>query len=192
MTDQRRWKLRILTSLLSITTLAVMLPVAAGAATSESTSPMLVFGTSDEVPGAFSVVYRNDTGVAMRIDTRALPEGTYTVWFVIWNDPAECATLPCGLADIGVPGSAIGFATGGLVPSRNGKFTPAAGLTVGDPTNMLFGTLTAPHDAEVHLVVQWHGPIVPELVHAQIQSPPGGACHPDTGCPDLQSSIHEP
>jgi hypothetical protein len=153
---------------------------------------MNVFDSSQRIPGAFSILHRNDTGVAMRIDTRALPVGTYTVWWVIWNDPAECATLPCGPGDIGAPGNAIGFAVGGIQPSRNGKFTPAAGLTVGDPTNMLFGMLTDPHSAEIHLVVQWHGPIVPEIVHLQIQSPPGGACHPDTGCPDLQSSIHLP
>ena len=191
MTEQYRRKLRILTLLLSITTLAFMLPATAGAATSESTSPMLVFGTSDQIPGAFSVVYRNDTGVAMGIDTRDLPVGTYTVWWVIWNDPSQCASVPCSPADVGtVEGSAVGFATGGLLPSNNGKFTPAAGLTVADATNMLFGTLTAPHDAEIHLVVQWHGPILPEVVHEQIQSPPGGTCN--TECPDLQGSIHLP
>jgi len=178
---------------LTITALAVVLPATAGAATSSSKSPMNVFDTTQKIPGAFSVLYRNDTGAAMRIDTRDLPSGTYTVWWIIWNDPGVCSAVPCGLGDLFKPGNDLGFATGGIVASANGKFTPAAGLTAGDLTNMLVGVgLTDPHDAEIHLVVQWHGPIVPEVVHEQMQSPPGGTCHPETGCPDLQSSIHLP
>jgi hypothetical protein len=154
---------------------------------------MNVFDTTKKIPGAYSVLHRNDTGVALEIDTRALPEGTYTVWWVIWNDPGECAAVPCGLGDLFVPGNDLGFATGGLVSSRNGKLHVASGLSVDDLTNMLLGVgLTDPHAAEIHMVVQWHGPIVPEVVHEQLQSPPGGTCHPDTGCPDLQSSIHLP
>jgi hypothetical protein len=179
---------------LTITALAVVLPATAGAATSSSESPMNVFDTIQKIPGAFSVLYRNDTGAAMRIDTRDLPSGTYTVWWIIWNDPGVCSAVPCGLGDLFKPGNDLGFATGGIVASANGKFTPAAGLTVGDLKNMLLGVgLTDPHGAEIHLVVQWHGPIDPEVVHLQMQSPPGGTCNPPvTGCQDLQSSIHLP
>lgn len=184
---------RFLFSLLGIIALAVMLPAASDAAVSRSRSPMNVFDTTQEIRGAFSVLYRNDTGVAIEINTRDLPRGTYTVWFVIWNDPGECATVPCGVGDLFVPGNDLGFATGGMVSNRKGKLLVAGGLTAGDLTNMLLGVgLTDPHGAEIHLVVQWHGPIVPEVVHLQLQSPPGGTCHPSTGCPDLQSSIHLP
>ena len=129
---------------------------------------------------------RTPDGVHGRIMTKVSTAGDpYTLWIVVFNNPAECATSPCSANDLGnidVGGSvfngsgAISASDGGL--KANGK--PAGGGVVNFdfilpahplPTGlfMLFG-----HDrngldtgngygAEIHLVIDKHPPIMPGM-----------------------------
>ena len=135
------------------------------------------------VPDARAQLGRTPNGISAQINTRDLDRGAYTVWWIVWNDPSEC-TNGCGEDDLGVPGNFVGFATGGGVgASGNGGF--GASLRVGDegvPGETLLVSndgmgLTDPADAEVHLVVRYHGPIVPAEMPGQIKTF-AGACTP--------------
>lgn len=139
---------------------------------------------------AVSKLVRNDHGVSMTIDTIDLLPGAYTNWFVIFNDPSECAQVPCSPAD--GPSSVL-FATGNVV-DESGEGGFAAHLSVGDTSGALFGPgLTDARGAEVHLVVRYHGPTVPALMPAQINSINGGCNAPGLyDCVDLQAAIHVP
>ena len=54
----------------------------------------------------------------------------HTVWWVIWNNPEKCSTNPCGLADLGIPGNAVIYATG-FVTGESGAISVTADLAAG-------------------------------------------------------------
>ena len=146
---------------------------------------------------AVSKLVRTNHGVSMTIDTNGLEPGAYTNWFVIFNHPENCATFPCGEGDVdpgdgnGV-GSSVLFATGNVVDSSGlGGF--AAHLSEGNTKGALFGPgLLDARAAEVHLVVRYHGPMIPALMPAQINSV-GGGCGPGLfACEDVQAAVHVP
>jgi hypothetical protein len=146
---------------------------------------------------AVSSLVRTRHGVSMTLNTNMLDPGTYTNWFVIFNDPGACATFPCTGADVdpsnanGV-GSSVLFATGNVVgASGNGGF--AAHLSEGDTTGALFGPgLLDSRAAEVHLIVRYHGPVIPALMPAQINSVDGGCGPMLFDCDDVQAAVHLP
>ena len=76
-----------------------------------------------------SDLVRTVDNISMNIDTTDLPIGTYTVWWVIFNNPAGCSDGECGENDV-LPAnvnpeaevSAL-WATGEIVgPDRSGHF----------------------------------------------------------------------
>ena len=114
-----------------------------------------------------SDLVRTIDDISMNIDTTDLPIGAYTVWWVIFNNPAGCSDGECGENDVlPPPGTAEAevsalWATGGIVgPDRGGHFS--ARLGVGKdaaPGQVLFGDgVTNPMGAEVHIIVRYHGP----------------------------------
>ena len=145
-------------------------------------------------PGvAVSKLVRTSHGVSMTIKTNTLEPGTYTNWFVIFNDPTKCLNDPCvPPADLfvdGVDGSLV-FATGNVV-GASGKGGFAAHLSEGDIRGALFGPgLLDARVAEVRLTVRYHGPVIPALMPAQINSF-GGGCSVFK-CDDVQTAIHQP
>lgn len=146
---------------------------------------------------AVSNLVRTGHGVSMTIRTNKLEPGAYTNWFVIFNDPLSCMTIPCGEDDLdpddknGV-GSSVLFATGNVV-GASGKGGFAAHLSEGDTNGALFGPgLIDSRVAEVHLIVRYHGPVIPALMPAQINSV-GGGCGPMLfDCDDVQAAVHVP
>jgi hypothetical protein len=152
-------------------------------------------GTSVDSGVAVSNLVRTNNGVSMTIDTSDLDPGAYTNWFVIFNNPDYCAAFPCGEGDLdpgdgnGV-GSSVLFATGNVVDSSGlGGF--AAHLSEGDTSGALFGPgLLDARAAEVHLIVRYHGPVIPALMPAQIDSVEGGCFVFD--CVDVQAAVHLP
>lgn len=170
--------------------------VAVSAASSMTVSPVEAHPTDPREPGgsATSTLYRNEGGIAASIETKGLDEATYTVWWVLFNNPQYCASNPCTGADLPANGgdprvqASVLFAAGGFV-GANGRGLFGAGLAVGDTSRALFGPgLIAPETAEVHLMVRTHGPLDMESVHLQV-STPGGGC-PANGCKDQQFTIH--
>lgn len=198
---------------------AAIVPFAASAQDENiSVSPVYNFADNSEVEGGWSSVRYYDNGVAMTLHTAGLEPGSaYTVWWVIFNDPASCSGGACNMDDIfvvdenGVPvrdeqgqrimapealdnaNVSIQFAAGGAV-SENGKADFAASLGLGAVPGIIYGPgLLDPQTSEVHLVVRTHGPIIDELFDDQIVTF-GGGCEPMDAapCDDVQYTFHLP
>ena len=178
-------------SLLSVLAAAVL---SAGV----TTTSILRFSDRSTVDGASSTLVRNDAGITMTFLTSDLDSGaTYTIWWIIFNNPEHCATPhACAGGDLAPRGgdpavqSSVGLATGRIVlGSGVGEF--GAHLAPGDATGFRFGPgLIDPMKAEIHLVVRTHGPPIPGMEDDQTSSLNAG-CPPNT-CEDHQFAIHIP
>ena len=154
------------------------------------------FGNPDApIQGSSVNLKRTEDGVSIKVNTKDLPPGEYTNWWVIFNNPAECdSPFSCGEGDLGdtVVGTAVFFATGGSVgPNGEGKFNadlvketlpvgPGNSKVVGPPTNA--NGLLFPLTAEIHYVIRYHGPFVAEDLLQD--STLGGGCTPGSTAPD--------
>lgn len=168
--------------------LALAVPVAAwaGSATHQDAELHAFPGTGVSAPeeGTAHLV-RNDHGVRTRIRARHLTPGVYTLWWVVWNAPEECATpFACDEGDLTNPdvGLDIGFG-GGRIVGANGNLNLAASLRedtdlTGFPQE--FGLaltnegLTDARHAEVHLVLRTHGEPIDGMVDEMLHSFNGG------------------
>ena len=135
----------------------------------------------------------------MTFHSQGLTPGTVaTAWWVFFNDPKECATDPCRVADLLTnPASqpSLLYAAGRVVGPDGaldmGSFR-AAGDTTGGESFPPFPA-TNPKHAQVHIVIRTHGPALladPAALALQLTTFNGG-CPPNT-CANVQVSIHEP
>ena len=138
----------------------------------------------EQVDGGQAWLRTNDNEVQLRLKTAELePNTAVTIWWVIFNNPEQCAGYPdteCGLADLENPEVAaeITYATGAVV-GRNGRARFAAKLATGHTAQEWFGNgLTNPTGAEIHVIVHSHGPVIPELRDDMISTFRGG-CRDD-------------
>jgi hypothetical protein len=107
----------------------------------------------------------------------------YTVWWVIWNNPKQCASNPCGMGDLGVPGNVAIYATG-FVTGESGAMSVVAELSAGKLPSGMYVHPGIPgvlqwgrgQRAEIHMLVESHGSILPGSVDIQI-SEDLGACN---------------
>lgn len=170
----------------------------AAAASGSGREPVYRFADGQPVSGAWSQVQRTDAGASFALTTRELTQGhSVTVWWVIFNEPANC-THPtpfsaCGAGDLppfGGDDSAITsvlYAAGHVI-GESGKASFAGALAVGDNDEALFGPgLIDPHGAEIHLVVRDHGNVPPQDRSDAIHQ--FGVCNPS--CTDLQFSVQQ-
>lgn len=185
MFTRRPLRFSIVFALVCLLTGAFSLSAAAAPAVAQS-SGVYWFADASPVPGAWSTLRRNDNGVTMTLHTTGLdPGATYTVWWVVFNNPAACThgagDLQCGEGDLApfggdpaVMSSAL-WATGHVV-GNDGVATFAARLNVGRTHGqVLFGDgLLNAHQAEIHLVVRSHGAPIPGMVKAQTHTFEGG------------------
>jgi hypothetical protein len=213
---RQRLRIKVAVALSAIAMLVLSSPALASSA-DRSTSPVYWFDESgnptDQVAGESRLV-RTDHGISMDLRTTGLEPGhTYTVWWVIFNDPSACEVpYMCGPGDILVmnpeaeAAGVVGYAAGNVV-GNNGSFNAGARLNIGDSSGFLESSflgiehdgLTAPRDAEVHLIVRSHGPLVPAWIPRQIQSFGGGCLGLDPllddgegfPCFDPQFSVHQ-
>ena len=181
-----------------------------------SQSDVYDFATMD-LKGSSKLV-RTPNGISMTLHTSDVNSGdAVTVWYVIFNNPSECGSSPCGEADIFNPATRtdVVYAAGHVVGNGN-NFNVSGHRAAGDNSgsvlpflNALLGTtlesvgLEDPTGAEVHLVVRSHGEAIPELLPDMFQTfnggciyPPGvptvfGSPGPNT-CQDIQFAIHQP
>lgn len=193
-------------SLLMVAALAfigVAYATSGAAAQPISRSPVIWFQApghelGEPVPHAFSTLLRRETSVSAELHTSQLTPGyTYTLWWVVFNNPDACeantsgepGVPPCGLPDVaaalgghGNPAEiGILFAGGGVV-GPTGRVNIGTILdvdsTIGCQTANLFAALctplTNPMGAQVDLVLHDHGPPVPGLVDEQTGSFEGG------------------
>lgn len=181
----------------------------AGAAVHQN-SDVRWFADGEVVEGASASLLRNPSGVRMTIKTNDLTAGdTFTIWWVIFNNPDECENpvgelTECSEPDLFNPatGPSILYAAGNIV-GGNGKSNFGGALQVNDidgcqppwdGLDLCGDGLEDPYDAEIHLVVRTHGPKVPGMVDEQINTF-AGACTPESSfgagdgpneCADLQ------
>ncbi len=147
--------------------------------------------------GGESHLTRTDDSLFIVVESCDLvPGDAYTLWWVVFNDPTECASHPCTGFDFGnsLVGGSVGNASGNIAKSDGTmEFGGALRQDAGeDGHEILFGDmLTAdPHDAEVHIVVQSHGQgrggekLRQQLTYFEANCTPV--------CADLQFAIHQP
>ena len=144
-----------------------------------------------EVVGS-ATLHRNSNGLTFNYNSNALTPGyTYTVWWVIWNEPEKCG-IPgaCNDTDFAIADmvEVDVMNAGGHVIGNNGKGNFGGHLNAGDDSgsvNDLFGLPAAgglqegkTFSAEVHLVLRSHGPAISGEVSSQISSYTGGCNDP--------------
>jgi hypothetical protein len=187
----RRQRIAHRATLLAIV-LSVLLAIPAlGAPADRSTNVLYDMETAEPVEGSSSSLVRTNSGLSMTVRTTGLtPRHTYTVWWVVFNNPDACEHgmpqlgFACGEADLfddnGHPnaetGAAVGYAAGNVV-GNSGKSGFGSSLKLHDDSGFLFGMLTNPRGAEIHFVVRDHGPKNPEWMPRQIHTFEGG-CMP--------------
>lgn len=148
-------------------------------------------GRSGPVEGASARLTTNRSGAAVRVHTRELNAGhAYTLWWVVINNPDACQSSPCTpnpdiLVNFEQTETQILFATGHVVGGA-GRSTFAAHLPVGDIDNGWFPDqgFTNPLGAEIHVVVNDHGPALAEHMPGMIRTYRGG-CSDDSPFPAL-------
>jgi hypothetical protein len=132
------------------------------------------------VEGAHATLNTNANGASFTFHATQLNPGhVYTVWFVAINAPENCATSPC-TAPADVLGNTEGVQANitygaGHVVGESGQATFAGFIPAGDMSNGWFGTpFTNPLGAEIHLVLNDHGPKIAELVSNMLHTYRGG------------------
>jgi hypothetical protein len=192
-------------ALVAVLVAAVMAGPAQADPATRDLGPVVVFGSGQIIPGAWSALVRNDNGVAMTLHTSGLAPGSATtVWWVVFNNPELCTHgelgLRCGEGDLppfgGDPAvqASVLWATGHVI-GGDGVGGFGAYLGEGDTTGAMFGPgLIDARRADVHLIVRTHGDAIPGLIDEQISTFNGG-CNPgepNVGeCMNVQASPHE-
>jgi len=180
-------------------TLVVPRPHAVQAESSKtSVQPLVIFGGGPVIPGTGSILVRTKGGVGMTLHAFGLtPGNVYTVWWAVFNNPKECATTPCTVADLPNPFvRAVLLWGSGQIAAEDGTADFGAYRAVQDPTaSVLVGSAMAleePLKAEIHLVVRSHGAADPDpaVLQAQLSTFNGG-CPPNT-CQNVQTAPHQP
>lgn len=135
-------------------------------------------GHAGQVPGAWASIVRNANGISYRINTRELtPGNAYTLWLVVINDPSSCAATPCSAGDIllnAATDSQVSYAAG-HVGGGAGKGTLAGSVKAGPLDGWLADrSLWNVWGAQIHLVVNDHGPMLPDHMPSMIHTYRGG------------------
>lgn len=132
------------------------------------------------VEGAYATLNTNANGASFTFHATQLKPGhVYTVWFVAINAPENCATSPCkAAADVfgntdGVQAN-ITYGAGHVV-GQSGQATFAGFIPAGDmPDGWFDNDFSNPLGAEIHLVLNDHGPRIAGLVSNMLHTYRGG------------------
>lgn len=193
-------------------------PVTAGGAAQITDSAVYNWWDGGTSVGTSQLV-RNGAGLSASYHVSGLPAGqAMTLWFIIFNNPENCATSPCSIpADVFNPAASADFYfAAGHVTGGSGNVSLGGHLNVGDmrgsgkaETGMAPAVpLTNPYGAEVLLVLHSHGPALtgPALQYqissflggCQVFTGPDGFAAGETDVPDapgecssFQYSLHE-
>ena len=178
-------RLSLLTSAILVLALAAPATAKDGGKSTFQAANFHDFGTGDIQPSAGTLT-RTKESIHANLALSGLDSmAAYTVWWIIWNKPKECADFPCVVDDLGVKGSAVIYATG-FVTGEDGVANVSADLEAGKLPKGMFVHPFVPGElkrgngfrVEAHMLVQSHGSIKPHYVDVQI-TVDGGACNPD-------------
>lgn len=140
------------------------------------------------VDDAAATLIRNADGVRFRLRTSGLVAGhAYTLWLVVVNAPDECTSSPCTGGDVLLNPATRGqvaYAAGHVV-GGNGTGTFAGGADIGPLDGWVDDrALEDAQSAEIHLVLNDHGPMIPSRVSDMISSYRGG-CSDESPFPGI-------
>ena len=164
---------------------------ASGGTTSIQQEPSPVVRLTDFVQVGSSTLVRTPNGINFNLSTTDLTAGhAYTLWFVVFNEPGQCAVPnECAPGDV-VNDAAkpdMMYATGRIAGGTE-VATFAGRRGVGDtsgsinaPVGLPAYGLLDPSRAEIHLAVHDHGSKLPEHMPDMIQTIDGGCT--DAGIP---------
>lgn len=143
---------------------------------------------SGAVEGASAQLVRNDSGVTFNFHARELNAGhAYTIWFIVVNDPAACATNPCTGADFVLNADAVDADIvygAGHVAGESGRATFSGHISTGDLPGSWYGNgFSNPRGSEIYLTLNDHGPLIPEMAEDMIHSYRGGCT--DESLPEI-------
>ncbi|MGH1417722.1 MAG: hypothetical protein ACRBCJ_02580 [Hyphomicrobiaceae bacterium] len=136
-------------------------------------------GDVQTVNGAAAHIAKTDNGLFASLDTEGLkPGNVYTLWLVVINDPDKCSQSPCSSKDVlkrsKVVSSDVGYA-GGIIAAKDGSGHFAAYQSTGKLSGAWFNNgLKSPTNAEVHLVVNDHGPLIANRTADMLSTYRGG------------------
>lgn len=133
------------------------------------------FGRVGQVDGAWAKLVRNDSGISYQIHARDLNAGNaYSLWLVVINNPAACASTPCTAGDIllnPATDSQVRLGGTGTIAGSSGRGNLAGAVKVGPLSGWLpGGSLQDPRAAEIHLVINDHGPKLAEFMPDMIKT----------------------
>lgn len=128
--------------------------------------------------GAMATLVRRERGVSFTFQTNSLNPGhAYTIWFVVVNNPAACTVSPCSGPDIILnpdTDSQVTYGAGNIA-GGNGTATLAGAFRAGAIEGWLPDrSLNDPLSAEIHLVLNDHGPAIAAYLPSMIHSYRGG------------------
>ena len=145
-------------------------------------------GDVQMVEGAQATLFTTEAGATMTFRTDLLEDGhVYTAWWVIVNNPEACSATPCPTSEIlgnsDLVQTEVTQADGILV-SEEGAMEFAGFLAAGDvdADEAWFGNgFTNPLGAEIHIVINDHGLLIPDMTDTMLNTYRGG-CQ-DEGLP---------
>lgn len=132
-----------------------------------------------EIEGAKAQLATSPAGAAMLFETKGLTPGhVTTAWWVIINAADECSATPCTSEDVlqrtDTIGAEIVYADGTVVDG-DGSAEFQSFLPQGKVDGGWYGhDFEDPAKAEIHLVLNDHGPLVPDLAASMLTSYRGG------------------
>lgn len=146
-------------------------------------------GKTGPVDGAFARIVRNRNGISYQIHAAELhPGNAYSLWLVVINNPDACAATPCSAGDIitnAATDAQVTLGGTGTVSGAAGMGTLAGSAKVGPLSGWLDGrSLSDPFGAEVHLVINDHGPVLTGFMPGMITSYRAG-CSDDSPFPGV-------
>ena len=128
---------------------------------------------------ASATLMASEAGVALHMVTDELEENhVYTMWIVIINNPAGCATDMCAPPD--VLGNSDGVQSeitwgDSLIFTSETRPEFNAFIAAGDVPEAWYGNgLPDPMAAEVHIVINDHGEVIPEMAGNMLNTYRGG------------------
>lgn len=136
------------------------------------------------IPETMAWLHTTPKGAVMTLQTAQLAPGhVTTAWWVVINNPAACNVTPCSAEDVIGRASEVGTQityADGSVNAADGTARFAAFLPSGQVEDGWYAQdFPDPVNAEIHLVLNDHGPLIPEIAASMLTTYRGG-CSDDS------------
>ena len=132
-----------------------------------------------DIEGGTATLVSTKDGIAARFVTTNLEENhAYTLWVAMINNPEACSAHPCpGPEVLGNTDAVQSEMVQGdsLLYSKDAHMEFTTFIPAGDVPDGWYGNgLTNPMGAEIHLVVQDHGELIPDMATTMLNTVRGG------------------